>query len=214
MGEMYYQDTKYDKVNKEYLKNVQMIKDDDGRQREVGEIDFLKIPRKDLIKVFRNTNEFRLKHGYDNKNIDYTHEDYYELTDEMWDFQTLLNKNLNLSVQGLFGLFVDYLTFNTDEKKFDAFRKVLNETCKYTYRDYDDYCYDYHNEHPHPKQSDVDHDHVGAYELIVMKPIPLKTIQKLLDNVQDHEDTATTKNTEEYDKKYSNKKLDELTKEL
>ena len=180
-----YKDAKLKKVDKKYLKNVKIITDDDYRKREVGEIDLLKIPQDELIYVFNNMdkkNDFRYKHNYDKKNAKWS-SDYYDLTDEMDDFDTQLESNLGLDVEKLFVLLKKYLN-NADTKKYETFAKILNVTCELKYMDYDDYEYCDYNEHEHPSQKDVDHNYVGTYELVVMKPIPLEIIQNIKDTVE------------------------------
>lgn len=178
-----YKDVKLEKVDKKYLKNVRMKKDEDGLIREVGEIDFLKIPQNELIKVFKSMKELRLEHNYDKKNVKFDDE-YYDITPDMWDYLYAIRKHFNMNEKELFKLLRDYLTKNTDQEKYKNFASVLDATCKLRYRDYDDYEYSDYDEHPHPSQEDIDHNYVGDYELIVMQPIPLKVIQAIRERVK------------------------------
>ncbi|MBQ0017478.1 MAG: hypothetical protein KBT30_02480, partial [Clostridiales bacterium] len=67
---------------------------------------------------------------------------------------------------------------------------------------------------PHPSQKDIDHNFVGDYELIVWKPIPMKIIQAMEDEIKRFNLFKLKHENIKYDDKYSTKKLDELCEEL
>ena len=186
-------DVKLKKVKKEYLKNVKMI-EDDGLEREVGEIDFLKIPRKELLYVLNTMHGLRYKHNFDDCSYDeYDHknDDYYMMTDEMMDFESDLSKNFDMYKEDLFDLFKEFTANISNKKEYQTFTKMLDKYCKLNYIDCDDHEYCYYNEHEHPKQEEIDHNHVGEYEFIVTKPIPMKTIQSMIDFTKIDEETES-----------------------
>ena len=181
-----WKDAKLDKMDRKYIKNSKIIKDEYRRQREAGEIDLLKIPRDKLIYIFNNMDkeeDFRYKHNYDNENAR-RNQYYYDITDEMDSYDNLVREKFNIDNEELFELFKNYLIKNNDKKDYNTFTKILNATCKLNYIDYDDYEYSDYEEHERPFQEDVDHNYVGTYELVVMEPIPLEIIQNIKDTVE------------------------------
>ena len=209
-----YRDKKMNKVAEKYLKNVRMVRDSDRLEREKGEIDFLKIPREVLIDVFDNIEELRYKHNYDKKSARWSQDDYYDLTDTMWDFDYEMKKNFNMHEEELFKLFKNYLAKVADIQKYGNFAKLLSATCRLTYTDYDGYEYCDYDEHPHPSQEDINHNFVGDYELVVMKPIPLKIIYAMKKRVSLLVKNEKEKSAKNFDKKYSLKELDDLEDNL
>ena len=212
-----YKDEKLDKLDAKYLKNVEFIKDLDDRTREVGEINFLTIPAEKLIEVLNHVKELELEHNYHKKSANWSDDDYYDLTDEMEEYRSALIGCLNMYEKDLFDLtkkFIYLICVVKDTEKYETFAKILNATCKLSYMDYDDYEYCDYIEHPHPSQEDVDHNYVGDYELLMNKPIPLKVIQAMKNEINKLEKIKIKKDTEEFDKKFSNEILDELTKKL
>ena len=207
-------DEKLDKLDAKYLKNVKFIKDDYKRTREVGEVNFLTIPAEKLIEVLNHVEELKLEHNYHKKSAKWSDNDYYDLTDKMEEYRYALIECFNMYEKDLFDLTKKFIDVVKDTEKYETFAKILNATCKLSYMDYDDYEYFDYDEHPHPSQKDVDHSYVGDYQLLMNRPIPLKVIQTMKDEVKKFKITKINKDTEEFDKNFFNKTLDELTKKL
>lgn len=209
-----YKDEKLDKLDTKYLKNVKFIKDDDNRTREVGEVNFLTIPAEKLIEVLNHVEKLELEHNYHKNSAKWSDNDYYDLTDKMKEYSHALIKCLNMYEEDLFDLIKKFIYVVKDTEKHETFAKILNATCKLSYMDYDDYEYFDYDEHAHPSQKDVDHNYVGNYQLLMNRPIPLKVIQTMNDEVKKFKIVKIKKDTEEFDKNFSNKTLDELTEKL
>lgn len=180
-------DPKIDKINSEYVKKVEFVKDDEGRTRETGEIDFLKLPRREFIRIFKNLSireDCRLKRNYDENKYLLGDFRYGNLTDEMWDFEIKFRRQFKMYWPDLFKLFYDYVIIVESKDDYKNFVEILNSTCRLTYRDYDGYEYSYYTEHPRPKQEDIDHNYIGSYSFVIMKPMSLKFIKFMKDEVE------------------------------
>lgn len=207
-------DEKLDKLDAKYLKNVKFIKDDDNRTREVGEVNLLTIPAEKLIEVLNHVEKLELKHNYHKKSAKLSDNDFYDLTDKMEEYRYALIKCFSMRENDLFDLIKKFIHVVKDTEKYETFAKILNATCKLNYMDYDDYEHFDYDEHPHPSQKDVDHNYVGDYQLLMNRPIPLKVIQTMNDEVKKFKIAKIKKDAEEFDKNFSNKTLDELTEKL
>ena len=203
-----YKDKKSDKPDIKYLKNIRKKLDWDNRKREVGEIDFLKIPCKDLLKVLQDVEGLELK----SKVSDYGE---YEYPEELEEFDyTLTSKYKMYYRDDLLGLLKEYLQVVEGTKKYQTFVKILNLTCKLEYRDYDNYEYCDYDEHPHPGQEDIDHNYVGNFTFTIKKPIPMKVIGAILKEIKDHRKSQANAEADRYDKKNTSPELDELAEQL
>ena len=203
-------DAKFEKVDSKYLKNVKTIKDEERREREVGEVDLLNIPQKELVGIFNCMDDIAEAYTLRNLN-DSLKIDNRDFGEEMYNYLDMLEKKLKMETKDLFELLKDYLVKNKNEKKHEAFIRLLNATCKLAYTDYDDYEYDYYDEHPYTSQKDIDHNFVGDYSLILVKPIPFKIINAIKDEVDKLEEKERQKTLNNFDKKHSTAELDELS---
>ena len=194
-------DAKYDKVNSSCIKNVRIVEDDENRKREIGEIDFCKMTKQDLVQVFNCINDVVI--GSDlrclsdvliNKNVD----------KELYNYMDLIEDKMG--EKGLFNLLKEYLTRNENNDKHKAFVQLLNTTCRLVYTDCDNYIYESYDEHPHPTQNDIDHNMVGDYSLVLTRPIPFKIIKTMANRVTRLRETENSN----FDKKHSTAELDEL----
>ena len=208
-------DKKMEKPSKEYLKNVHLTKNT-GLEREVGEIDFLKIPCDELIKVLSNVEMIRLKREQNNKNAN----SLCSLTSEMFAFDKALKENFDIDTycehDELFELLKKYLVVIKDTKKYESFAKILNLTFKLKYTDYDGYEYDTFDEHSHynVSQKDIDHDYVGDYELVLWRPLPMKLISAMKNEVAGLAGIKSKRTFDDFDSKHSNEEIDELSMQL
>ena len=210
--------TKYlksEKVDERSLKNVKMVKDGDSRNREIGEVDLINVSQKELIGVFGCLNNIKDSFNYLTISLN---DGKCESNKEMEKYFNMLEKELNMESKDLFGLLKSYLVMNKNQKKYKAFTELLNATCKLVYEDYDGYVYYDYDEHPHPLQKDVDHNYVGDYSLILVKPIPFKTIEvlkngveRLQQEVKRLQEKERQKTLNNFDKKHSTAELDELS---
>ena len=202
---MAYRDAKYDKVNSRCIKNVKMVEDDENRKREIGEIDFCKMTKQDLVQVFNcindvviDSNRVYLSNVLINKKADKELSNYMDIIED------------KMGEKGLFNLLKEYLTRNENNKKHKAFVQLLNATCRLVYTDCDNYTYHDYDEHPHPTQNDIDHNMVGDYSLVLTRPIPFKIIKTMANEVTRLKKTEQAKLFSNFDKKHSTAELDEL----
>jgi len=202
---MAYRDAKYDKVNSRCIKNVKMVEDDENRKREIGEIDFCKMTKQDLVQVFNcindvviDSNRVYLSNVLINKKADKELSNYMNIIED------------KMGEKGLFNLLKEYLTRNENNDKHKAFVQLLNTTCRLVYRDCDNYTYHDYDEHPHPTQNDIDHNMVGDYSLVLTRPIPFKIIKTMANEVTRLKETEKENLFSDFDKKHSTAELDEL----
>lgn len=210
---MHIKDKKLNKLSTEYLKNIETLYDDYDRIREVGEVNFLKVSSIELLDVLEHVEELKLKHNYNDEDASPCDYDFFDLTDEMENYECDLGICFNMDEKDLFKLIKKYIRCVDNTKKYDTFAKILNTTCKLTYVDYDDHEYHY-NEKKKPLQTEVDSNYVGYYEFRLERPIPLKIIKAMLNELNIYKRIKTKKNTAEYDKYYLDKQLDELAEKL
>ena len=208
-----YRDAKFDKVDSRCLKNVKMVKDEKDREREIGEIDFYKIQKQDLVHVFNCMNKVVI--GSELRELSKTLINSDNVTNkEMSTYIDLIEEKFNMEEEGLFNLLKDYLTKNKNIIKHGTFIKVLAATCRLVYSDYDNYKYDYYDEHPHPMQDNIDHNLVGDYSLVLIRPIPFKIIEAMENEVTKLKRAEKEKKYSNFDKKHSTAELDELSNGL
>ena len=191
-----------EKPDKKYVKNIELVKDNYGLTREIGEIDFDAISKKELEKVFSNT--FLLEYGDEN----------YKSYETMEKFGKAVKEYYGMSEQDLLALLREYLTKNKDVKKHGNFIKLLKLTCRLDYRDFDGNDYPYWDEHPHPLQSEVKHDYVGCYQLVMLKPFPLRIIEAMKKRIALIDKEEKDKQIADFDKKYSLQDLDEIEERI
>ena len=205
---------KPNKLDAKYLKNTKTIYDEFNRVTEISEVNFLTIPSKFLLDVLDHVDELRLKHNYDDENASPCDYDYFDLTDKMETYQWALKKCFNMDTNCLFTLIKKYICFVNNTNKYDTFAKILNATCKLTYVDYDNCEYCYYDKTEQQASSKVDSNFAGSYNLLLDKPIPLKIIRALTNEVDIYQSTKNKKDTTKYDKEFSDKQLDELAEKL
>ena len=191
-----------EKPDKKYVKNIELVKDNYGLTREIGEIDFDAISKKELEKVFSST--FLLEYGDEN----------YKSYETMEKFGKAVKEYYGMSEHDLLLLFKEYLTKNKDLQKYGNFIKLLKLTCRLDYRDFDGNVYSNWDEHPHPLQSEVKHDYVGSYQLVMLKPFPLRIIEAMKKRIVLIDKEEKDKQIADFDKKYSLQDLDEIEERI
>ena len=206
-----YKYKKSEKPKMEYLKNIKTVFDKHNREREVGEIDFLKIPCQELLKVLQDMRSINLR-------SEKKAGDYSFIPEELNEFSKTLKEEYKMYYgTDLFELLKEYLQVIEDTKKYETFAKILNLTCKLEYTDYDSHIYDEDPEYVHekaPTQKEVDHNFVGDFNLTINKPIPMKVIGAMLKEVIAHRKTLENAETKRYDSKNSTEELDNLAELL
>ena len=202
-----YKDKKSNKPDKKYLKNIKTKIDMFNRKREVGEVDLLKIPCKDLLAIMKDIGEVEL----DNKKGSYLGDYPKELKQFDLDLQSKYKIDF---YDDLPVLLQKYLKVIENTKKYATFAKILNSTCKLVYMDYDDCEYNNCGGIIMGTQEDVDHNLVGDFTLVIKKPIPMKVIGAMLKEIKDHRKTQANAEAEKFDKKNSSPELDELAELL
>lgn len=154
-------DKEMSKIKSRFCKNVKIIKDAQGLERETGEVNLLTIPKKDLLYI-----------------LSYSHREdgsTFFTTDENAEMRKWLD-NLNgvnrtpeiVTLYFVEEIFVEKNIFNVLEV-----RKILNDTCTLSYMDCNK------NDISSANQFNVDHNAVGKYKFNFKKPIPLEVIDTI-----------------------------------
>ena len=94
------------------------------------------------------------------------------------------------------------------------FIKLLNLTCRLDYRDFDGNTYSEWEEHIRPLQSKINHDYVGSYQLVLLKPFPLRIIEAMKKRIALIDKEEKDKQIADFDKKYSLQDLDEIEERI
>ena len=174
-NDLYFSNEKYNKPNANYLKDITYCLDEDKFSkvyREIGYIDFLKIPAKELVKVLAKTvsdfDKSILKDGY-NKLAFYAE-------DNEWGY-TFRNA-LGIDNEDLLNLIIAYTNAIKGTKKYETFAKILDATCDLRYVDWQDKTkYNWEGDQFLGDQKDVDHNHVSEFDIYIKNPIPLDIIR-------------------------------------
>ena len=210
-GRFTYKYKKSQKPDIKYLKNIKTKLDKYNREREVGEIDLLKIPSKDLIAVMQDVWSVELKS--EKKSNGYTY-----FSQEIDEFKKTLKDEYNMYYgTDLRNLIKEYLQIVDGTKKYETLAKILNITCKLEYLDYDNHEYDEDPEYvkePTPTQKEVNHNFVGDFTLTIIKPIPMKVIGAMLKETLQHKKGIINKKAERHDKENSTQELNDLAEQL
>ena len=182
-------------IDEYYLTKRKTIEDDFGRKRYVGEVVLSTIPQLELNYVLSKIKDCNF---HDN-----TEERNYFLT---------IQKYLNINSAELLNIIKNYVEILKEKPEtYSIFSKIFSSTCKVTFIDYDQSEYSLFTK---KTQSDIDHYKVGAYMLFVEKPIPLKVISKMKDEVDKYNALHREQDIKRYDKQNSSKELNDYAEEL
>ena len=196
--------------NRSCLKNIKMVKDEHGLDREIGEVDLSYIRgRNDLGIVFTLSSSKCFECEDKSSYIGTTMEFYkdkedasYSYTDIMKKYDSVL-KEKGKGPRDVFDLLHKYfVTIQGDINERDkrhALADLLAATCKWRYIDLD--FNEAAKKSPHV-QSEIYHDAVNEYRLVMCKPIPLEILEKMEDYIIARKKDEL-ENDPEYDDFYS-----------
>ena len=176
-------DAKLKKVNAEFIEKNHIVVDD-GIKREIGYVDFLKIPAKELIEILENVN-IKTLFGR-NTNDKFVHccladpEDplYVNNIADHWVYS--VKQVLGITKNDVLNLIKAYAKSTNGTKAYEALGKVLSSTVELRYIDWiNTDKYDLDIDYFFGTQKDVDHNSVSEYSLLIKKPIPFDIIRTM-----------------------------------
>ena len=176
--------------NRSCLKNIKMVKDEHGLDREIGEVDLSYIRgRNDLGIVFTLSSSKCFECEDKGSYIGTTMEFYKDKEDASYSYTDIMKKyDSVLKEKGkgskdvfdlLYNYFVSIQGDSNERGKRHALSDLLAATCKWRYIDID---FNEIKKNNPPIQSGIDHDSV-EYKLVMCKPIPLEILVKMKDYI-------------------------------
>ena len=183
----------YDKLPEEYLKDVETkkINEDDLVDREVGRLDYMKMP-KDLLLDVMDKAFLSSQHT----------EDLEQYKDELYQY-------LNMGLSDVLSLFKDFLGLIDDDKVYNSFVHILDLTTQMIY-----ICKDPAFINEISDAEETDQDKVGAYYFLVKRPIPFELINRLKKEIAEVKQRAFEDGVAKASKGYFDEEIDEYSKDL
>ena len=214
---------KLKKVNSKYISKKIIINDDYDRvKREIGYIDFQKIPAKDLLEVLEMINTKSCLFGRNISDMrvgcDLACQDdpfYKEHIADHWVDN--INCILGIKKRDVVSLIKAYAKKVDGTEKYEALGKVLSATLELRYQDWiNDDKYDWDDHFFGSQKDDVDHNSVSEYNLLIKNPIPFDIIRimnkevKMFKLKDESELDSWEQKLNEKDRKYMKKYEDSL----
>lgn len=191
------EDNMHAKICEDDLKWKKNVRDSlTGLKREIGEYNLSKFPIGMIDWIFENVEikgfECKLKEEDAGTTAEFNKDGYESIDDKYTDIMKAydnLLKEKGMNSDKVFEILHKYYNSIKNDKyadhKKEAFKELIEKTCKLTYIDYDGNNISSFEEHPHYQQSEVNHSYVGTYKFIMRTPIPtgiLKVMKKGIRN--------------------------------